>query len=261
VHAALHDLDAILEHATHPVAACIAIIFITRQPLRAHQIYSSRFDDDDDERILDRAAWSPDWTAVETPTPAQLRERFPRLTANLGDIQLSGPFDAARLSTYERQRLAINLLERAKATADDRAKLELLDRADALWPSHQEIRGARGRVHARIGNLDTALADFDAVLAVSPDATRTQWERSKVRLARGDRDGALADARAVAQYVDEARGWLAEQARITPKRVRHVKFGEGVVVSADTTGAEPKLVIDFASGRKTIASRFVDAIE
>ena len=46
-----------------------------------------------------------------------------------------------------------------------------------------------------------------------------------------------------------------------PVRVRHPKFGDGTVVSVDTSATEPKLVIDFASGRKTIARRFVEPID
>jgi hypothetical protein len=46
-----------------------------------------------------------------------------------------------------------------------------------------------------------------------------------------------------------------------PHRVRHPKFGDGTVVSVDTSASEPKLVIDFPSGRKTIAKRFVEVIE
>ena len=36
---------------------------------------------------------------------------------------------------------------------------------------------------------------------------------------------------------------------------------DGTVVATDSSGAEPKLVIDFATGRKTIAARFVDVLE
>ncbi len=78
---------------------------------------------------------------------------------------------------------------------------------------------------------------------------------------RGDRDGAIADAREAANRVDAARAWLASLVPGTPHRVRHTKFGDGTVVSADATGSEPKLVIDFAGGRKTIARRFVEPID
>jgi hypothetical protein len=40
-------------------------------------------------------------------------------------------------------------------------------------------------------------------------------------------------------------------------RVSHATFGEGVVVATITTGPEPKLVVDFPSGRRTIAKRFL----
>jgi tetratricopeptide (TPR) repeat protein len=216
--------------------------------------------DEDLEQPPDRSTASRDWE-IQEPTVAQLRARFPRLTASLADDQLVGPTDISRLSLYERQRAAGELLERTKQLPDDATKLDQLERAHRLWPTNEEIRAARGRVHARLGNLDAALADFDAVLAVRADALLVHWERSKVRLARGDRDGALEDARASAHRVDEARAWLATFASATAKRVRHMKFGEGTVISQDSTGAEPKLVIDFASGRKTIASRFVETIE
>jgi tetratricopeptide (TPR) repeat protein len=155
---------------------------------------------------------------------------------------------------------ANELMERAKGL-DAAARLPLLDRAHALWPANEEVRAMRGRTYHELGNLDAALAELDAVLQSRPDFVRSRWERSKVRFARGDRAGALADARDAAERIDEAKAWLATQASATPRRVRHSKFGEGTVVSADSTGSEPKLVIDFATGRKTLASRFVEVLE
>ncbi len=257
VHTAVHDLDAL--EPPQPPAACMNVIFVTWRPLEAHDIYSHSVDEDELPSIPDRATWSADWP-VARPTVAELRARFPRLTADRTDEQLAGPHDPSRMTASDRQRVAADLVEKTKSTAENAAKLEQLDQAVRMWPAVETL-AARGRTHARLGNHPAAIADYDAALARSPAAVLVQWDRSRSRLATGDRAGALADARAVASSVDQARAWLTTQAAGAPKRVRHGKFGEGTVVSVDSTGSEPKLVIDFASGRKTIASRFVEAIE
>ncbi len=256
VEAAMQDLDAMLAERPRP-EPCFSALFVTWSPLERHGIYSR--DHDQLEVIPDRDSWRADIDA--TPTIPQLRERFPRLTAGRADHQLGGALDVTQLTTYERQRLATDLFERARASAADTERLALLDRAVEAWPQHLEARGLRGRTHAKVGHGDAALADFDAVLAYEPEAAFAQWERSKLRLARGDRDGAVADARAAAVRVEEARLWLSSLLKGTPRRVRHAKFGDGTVVSADDGGSEPKLVVDFAVGRKTIARRFLEAIE
>lgn len=46
-----------------------------------------------------------------------------------------------------------------------------------------------------------------------------------------------------------------------PTRARHPKFGDGAIVSIEGTGESAKLVIDFASGRKTLMRRFVEVLE
>ena len=260
VHAAAYEPDAILAHAKHPPAACVAMIFITQNTFRAHNMYRGFVDEDEREAIPDRNSWPAD-PPNASPSIDELRARFPRLTADRTDKQLGGKIDVSRLSDFERQRVAEDLVHRAKSISDDRAKLELLDLAVEACPHDLASRAARGRVHARLANHDAALADFNAALASRPDAVIVAWDRAKVRAARGDHKGAVEDARRAASDVAEARTWLAAQMPGTPRRVRHAKFGEGTVVSAETTGNEPKLVIDFAVGRKTIAKRFVDVIE
>jgi hypothetical protein len=42
-----------------------------------------------------------------------------------------------------------------------------------------------------------------------------------------------------------------------PKRFQHPKFGDGVLVSQDGSGADAKLTIKFAAGSKTLLARFV----
>jgi hypothetical protein len=258
VHVATHELDGLRDAIAASPRPRLDVVFCTMHAFDRRREYV-RLDDDELATIPDRDTWTPDWD-VTSPSVAQLRERFPRLTAQLGDAQVEGKIDVSRLSAYERQRMAEALFERAKDVPSYTA-VEQLDEAVKLWPENDQIRGARGRAHARAGNLDAALADFDAVLARTIGAVFTQWERSKVRLARGDREGALADARAVADRVDEARAWLVEQTSGNPHHVRHAKFGDGTVVAIDRTGSEPKLVIDFAGGRKTIAQRFVEVID
>jgi hypothetical protein len=69
-----------------------------------------------------------------------------------------------------------------------------------------------------------------------------------------------ADIAAPAAAVVKAKA-IAAPVAPAAKRVRHAKFGEGTIVLVDTSGTEPKLVIDFAEGRKTIARRFVEDVE
>ena len=256
VHVATHELDTIVDRARFPVAHCLRVIFATDRAKSAHGIYRSAIEDDP-PAIPDRDTWSPD---LDKPSVADLRVRFPRLTDGIGDDRLGAPYDFAKLAPYDRQRIAVDRFERAKVL-EPAARLPLLDEAHLLWPTHDDIRALRGRTHAQLGNLDAALADLDDVLASQPDFALSRWERAKIREARGGSRAALADARAAAERVAEARTWLSTLSPGTPKRVRHAKFGDGTVVSVDATGSEPKLVVDFAVGRKTIARRFVETVE
>jgi tetratricopeptide (TPR) repeat protein len=256
VQAAMRDLDSMLA-ATRP-ATCVSALVVTWRPLEARGIYEKQHDVL--ETIPDGHDWRADWQERE-PTVAERRERFPRLTAARGDRELGAPIAVSMMTDYERQRVAVDHYERARGCSDARERLALLDAALAVWPRNIEALSLRGRTHVELGNGDAALADFDAVLAGTPHAEATWWERAQLRLARGDRDGAISDAREAAYRVEAARVWLASLVEGTPRGVRHSKFGDGTVVSADATGSEPKLVIDFASGRKTIARRFVEAID
>ena len=258
VRAALRDADDVLALATHPVARARAVIFATWQLLQARSVYG--YDKESREAIPEQGTWAADWTAKD-PGVEELRARFPKLTAELSDERVVHPNDAWRLSEYGRQRAAMDLLERASAMAEGAGRLDMLDRAAVLWPNHEDILAARGRLHAAMGNTAAALADLDAAIVRRPEAWPLHWVRSRVRLARGDHAGALADARQAAPRVEDARAWLVTQAPSSPKRVRHPKFGDGTVVSEDATSSEPKLVIDFPAGRKTIASRFVSSLD
>jgi hypothetical protein len=256
VQAAMHDLDSLL--ATTRPATCTSALFVTWAPLEARGIYGKNHDVL--EIIPDRDNWRADWDERE-PTVAQRRERFPRLTAARGDRELGAPIEVSMMTDYERQRVATDHYERARGCTDASERLKSLDAALVAWSRNIEALSLRGRTHVELGNGDAALADFDAVLAEAPYAEATRWERARLRLARGDRDGAIADAREAAARVEAARLWLASLVPGMPRRVRHTKFGDGTVVSAEDTGSEPKLVVEFESGRKTIARRFLEAID
>lgn len=102
------------------------------------------------------------------------------------------------------------------------------------------MRGRRGRLLAKLGRRDAALADFDAALAMQPNARPIQDARNELLGNRPKPTGAAVAA---------------------PTRVRHAKLGDGTVVSATGTGPDRKYVIDFADGRKTIMARFVEPID
>jgi hypothetical protein len=227
VDAFTHRPDELMGHVKHPPESRTPMMFISERALARHGITDRNFAP---ETIPDLHMWLPDTR------------------------------DVASFGSYERERAAEDLVERAK-TVDAAARLPLLDRAHALWPANADVRALRARTYLEVGDVDAALAELDALLERRPDYAKSRWERSKIRFARGDRAGALADARAAAERSEEAKAWLATQANVMPKRVRHSKFGDGTVVSADSTSGEPKLVIDFATGRKTLASRFVEILE
>jgi Protein of unknown function (DUF4240) len=244
VEAATRDLDDALVHARHPVAACSAMLFVAWPALEAHGIYARSHG----SQPIDTSAWHAD-ADLRVATAAELRARFPKLAAGVVEV------DVARLSADERKRYAADRVARAKQLGDDAQRLVELDRAFEAFPTLDGLRSFRGKALARLGRHADAIADFESALAFRP-SPRVQWERAKSRDALGDRAGALADAHAAAAEVDDARTWLAAHASAAPRRVRHAKFGEGNVVSA----SGDNLTIDFASGRKTIARRFVEPI-
>ncbi|HVH45419.1 MAG TPA: hypothetical protein VM925_23860 [Labilithrix sp.] len=173
---------------------------------------------------------------MKLPTVSELRQRFPRLTAPFSDEQLEGGVDVTRLPSEERYRMARELVDRTIGAPDDERKLRELDCAVKIAQKNGDVLANRGVVHAALGNLDAALADLDASLAVRSDAPHVQWERSKVRLAKGDRAGAISDARGAAERVSEARAWLSRpserstEARTACKvrrRNRHLGRGHG----------------------------------
>ncbi|HEY0252504.1 MAG TPA: tetratricopeptide repeat protein [Kofleriaceae bacterium] len=160
------------------------------------------------------------------------------------------------MTAKERETLAARIFASAK-TLDSDAKLEHYDRAMEIWPQLANLRLTRGRLYADLGRHREAIEDFDAALAHTPDAKITRWERAKSKAASGDRAGALADARAVQNEISDARAWVASQESDGPRRVRHAKFGVGTVVAV--SGAN--LTVEFADGKKTIASRFVEPVD
>ncbi|HEY1553009.1 MAG TPA: DUF4240 domain-containing protein [Kofleriaceae bacterium] len=251
VAAATRDLDAVLVHARHPPTPNAPMLFVTWPPLEAHGIYSRS---SPAESIPDVAAWHTD-VDLSVASAAELRARFPRLTAKLSDVQLGADIDVTRFSLDDRKRYALERVARSRELADDGHRLVELDRAFDAFPTLDGLRFARGKALARLGRHADACADFDSALAIRP-SPRVRWERAKSRDALGDRAGALADATSAAAEVDGARAWLAAQSAGV-HRVRHAKFGDGTVVNA----SGDNLTIDFTSGRKTIARRFVEPID
>jgi hypothetical protein len=88
VHAAVHELDSLLEHARHPPAACQRLLFVESLAANAHATYLGYLPEAECEAIPDRATWSPDWTAPAAAI-GELRARLPRLSAGLSDVELA----------------------------------------------------------------------------------------------------------------------------------------------------------------------------
>lgn len=201
---------------------------------------------------IDRSTWAPDPPRIEHYTAAALRERLPRLTAQRDDAALVGDCDPRTLDDLEREKRALRFYAQAKTAEDPRRGLALLADGLALLPPQVPAKimgvvlenltatllGRRARIHQQLGARDAALADVDLALGYAPRSTSLL----------------------------ELRETIAPQPRAAkpvgpPKRVRHAKFGEGVVISAQGHGADTKLVIDFAEGRKTLLARFVEVLE
>jgi tetratricopeptide (TPR) repeat protein len=214
-------------------------------------------DHDDAAEIPGREAWPPDWSPAtgQRYVAAELRARFPRLTAGKSDSALTGPVDASVLDDHAREKQAKERYERAGTMSDLEAAIGLLGEALTFLPPlvparHMPgvlmdmtvmVRGRRGRFLAKLGRRDAALADFDAALAIQPSARPIQDARNELLGVRPKAAGAAA----------------AE----VPACVRHAKLGEGTVVSATGSGPDRKYVIDFADGRKTILARFVEPLD
>ena len=100
----------------------------------------------------------------------------------------------------------------AKARADYDAVLADLDRGPLRQVLIQEITRARikrGYVNLRLGEYARAKDDFDKVLAVRTSRNALQW-RGYALESLGDRDGALADYRAVLAIAPDEK-WVAKR--------------------------------------------------
>ncbi len=101
------------------------------------------------------------------------------------------------------------------------------------------------------------LVDEARLLAAN---ARALFARALLFAGRGERTRALADAKEAARHgSSDADAWLAAASR--PKRVRHKKFGDGIVVGVEETAEGQKLEIDFSSGKKKLLASFVDVID
>jgi tetratricopeptide (TPR) repeat protein len=255
VHAALRDPDALATLARDP-PRCYYELFEV-----AHGGYQ-----DEPHVVPGVDAWAPDWPDIPADdawTAELLRARLPRLTAGLSDQALDGRIDVTRLDKWKRAELADELLAELRALTDDRQALVLSERAVRLAPEHASTLAARGRVRARLGRLDEALADYDAAIGMVRHSPKLMFERAQLRWAKGDREGAIRDAQVASPSDPAAKRWLDEKAPRPgpPRRVRHAKFGDGVVVSIAGSGADEKLTIKFAAGTKTLLRRFVEVLE
>jgi hypothetical protein len=242
VRALAHDAGRVLEGVSHPPSRSHRLFLMCIQLAKTRGVDWLRLEP---EPIADLATWS-------TPDPVlPAFMRFPQLAPLPDDPE------AAALVLQQR---AVTLVQHASAAALDFDKLRCLDLALELAPHSEPARRARLLVLARLGRTSLALADLDALLADHPSDDATRWQRAQLRDVAGDSAGAIADARTVATRVDAARAWLSARVVNAPTltRVHHLKFGLGTVVATDASGSEPRLVVDFAAGRKTIAAWFVD---
>jgi len=259
---ALRDPDSLADTRRDLTRGCKDVIFAVDAAAGRLKTYVGFRED-----TMTLPDWPPDLGAPKPSyTASGLRTLLPRLTTGRSDAFLTGPYDVESFDREERTRETERLLRLAKSDlergADDEA-LARLDAAVRLEPRTAEALLARARLHSKLGRRDAALRDLDAAVNKQPRAAGLHFERARQLLALGRRDDALAEGReAFALGHLAAKAWLETASVVPPpKRVVHAKFGEGAVVSTEGQGAEQKLTIDFAVGRKTLLLRFVEVIE
>ncbi|MFO0551443.1 MAG: ankyrin repeat domain-containing protein [Polyangiaceae bacterium] len=126
---------------------------------------------------------------------------------------------------------------------------ELLERADPHWvdPRGQTL------LHIAAGAASTELVAFLLARGASPDVKDDQ-QRTPADRARAMSRGARAAAANQVLEMLSSGGKSGEPLPLGPgARVRHAKFGDGVVVST----TDDKLTVQFADGARTLQSRFV----
>jgi tetratricopeptide (TPR) repeat protein len=249
---ALHDLDALAGYSTDPICVLPTMLYVTWKRLG-----SSGPGREQDLEIPDRETWSADWPSTAASLePAACRTRLPRLAAK-GDTVV------ATYPQSDRDAMALDLLKEARAMSaagDDRGAVEILGRAVLLRPTKGNVLVERAIVLARLGDPEAAIRDLDTAIETVPSNARALFERAMLLEARGERARALENARNAAKHGSrEAETWLA--AASIPKRVRHKKFGDGVVVQVEETPEGQKLEIEFANGRKKLLSTFVEIVD
>ncbi len=234
---ALTDLDALAACAKDRVTLCKEMVFVTMRPLERAGHYGMT--KGPPCTIPGRESWSVDLD--DTPSlriTSQMRARYPRLAAR-------GDAEALARPDYERDEIRRVLTAQARTVAeggDDREALEILGRALSLGTTSPFVNTERARLLVRLGEPDAAMRELDAALSLDKFAAPTLLERAKLLLARGERSRALDDATEAARCgLGAANEWLAKHAR--PKRVRHAKFGEGVVVAVEENGKDQKQLL------------------
>lgn len=198
---------------------------------------------------------------------------MPRLTADYEDAALEGSVDPARLPYAEREKFLEGIVERAKAKVaakDPAATIAVIDEGLRLvarvknfiakdW--RLRLLAIRARAHVARGDKAAALADYDAALTGENPAAKLVIERADLLVALGRRADATATVRALLVYATGAKEWLAKHdAPKDPTRVRHAKFGEGVVIGIEGHGEQQTLTIKFPDGQKKLRRGFVEVL-
>lgn len=97
--------------------------------------------------------------------------------------------------------LALVLEQLGEPKANDDA-LESFERAVELAPDYREFRRALADRLAQVGRFADAMPHFERLVNDDPGDVVARLERAKVRVASGEEDGALDDARRVAEEAD-----------------------------------------------------------
>jgi tetratricopeptide (TPR) repeat protein len=72
-------------------------------------------------------------------------------------------------------------------------------------PNNLDARETRGFIHLKLGDIETALAEYGASLKLDPNRPLALYGRGLARIKRGDREGGEADraaARALYAGID-----------------------------------------------------------
>ena len=135
--------------------------------------------------------------------------------------------------------------QRGLAQADESA--ETLAQAERLAPQNAEVHLVAARFAQQDGHLDHAMEEVDRSLAIEPTRTDALKYKSNLLLAKGDRDGALAELKQAIDGAPDRLDLLVERAAL------YLSLNEDNMASSD-------IAIVLGRDTKSVPAHFVNAV-